>query len=137
MTTKEQVLITLPESPYKILDVPFHADAKVVLKAMRALFKKDPRKGGRIGSIAQKKLTDPKERIKLDAFCCEVNVPHVDLSELKKQLGSDNKEIYCHALENFNVFSDLSFPEEVPNNLDIEIDFGKIPYRSGYDTSRE
>jgi hypothetical protein len=137
MKTKEQVLITVPESPYKILDVPFYADAKMILKAMRALFKKDPRKGGRIGSIAQKKLTDPKERIKVDAFCCEVDVPHVDLSGLKKQLGSDNQELYCHALEHFIVFSDLSFPDEVPHNLDIEIDFGEIPYRSGYDTNRE
>jgi len=71
--------------------------------------------------------------MKADAFCCQVDLPHVDLSGLKEQLGSDSQNLYCRALENPLIFSDMHFSDHLNKNLKADVEFGEIPYRSGYD----
>ena len=59
----------------------------------------------------------------------EVDLPQVELTDLKKQLGEGIKEIYCHTLEDPIVFSDLHFHESPEKGLDDDIVFEEIPYR--------
>ena len=66
--------------------MPFNADDRVVQDSFRSFFRGNPNLGVKIGKSAQKKLIDPKERIKVDAFCCEVDLPNVDLLTLKEHL---------------------------------------------------
>lgn len=133
MNVTEQLLITFSDSPYTVLDAPYDSDVKIVNEALRSLFRKDPRNGGRIGPVAQKKLTNPKERIKVDACCCQVDLPQINLSVLEDKLSTNEQNLYCHVLENPIVLSDLFFPERLQCDFESKIDFGEISYRSGYD----
>ncbi len=137
MTENSKTIIALPESPYRILDVPFDADVKVINKAMRQLFRKDPRRGGQIGNRAQKKLTDPMERIKEDAFCCEVQRPQIDLNPLKKEAGRFIEDVYCFALEDPFLYSDLYFSDRLDRQVKLDVDPGEIPYREKYDRRKK
>lgn len=129
MSVMKKILISLPDSPYRILDAPFDADSRAVNAAMRVLFKKDPVMGGRQGNQAQKKLTDPRERVKTDAYCCEVEVSDLNLAGLAKHLETDSDDVYCRALQNPIILSDLFFSEEINLNVEIDLDFGELTYR--------
>ena len=132
MENSKQILITVPESPYKILNVDFEANGREIQKAFRVFFRKNPRKGNRIGKTASKKLTDPKERIKTDTFCCPADIPQVDLNPLKDELDSSYQGIYCQAVEDPVILSDLFFPEFLPEELSCDYPSFDIDYRSGY-----
>ena len=137
MTENNKMIIAPPDSPYRILSVPFEADVKEINKAMRRLFKKDPRRGGQIGNRAQKKLTDPMERIKEDAFCCEVERPQMDLNPLKKEAGRFLKDVYCFALEDPFLYSDLYFSDHLDLKVKLDVETEKIPYREKYDRRKK
>jgi hypothetical protein len=132
------MLVTLPESPYKVLDVAYDADSKTILSAMRALFRRDPQGSARKGNIAQRKLADPKERIKEDAFCCEAALPEVDLGALGEKLAQKDLMRYCHLLENPLLLSDAYFPDvsEVSALTDDNERETLIPYRSRFDRAK-
>ena len=132
MSEEKKILITLPKSPYKVLKVPFNADDRVVQDSFRSFFRGNPNLGVKIGKSAQKKLIDPKERIKVDAFCCEVDLPNVDLLTLKEHLKPKEEDIYCQALQNPVVLSDLYYSDNLPKGIVPQIDFGEIPYRNDY-----
>ncbi len=127
-------LLTLPDSPYKILDVDFNADSKSVNKAMRALFRRDPRNGAKLGNKAQKMLTDLNERLKVDAFCCEVKAPKIDFAALDVALDENGDHIFCPAFENLFSFSDAQAGKVINSGIDTNENFGEIPFRTEYVT---
>jgi len=136
MPNKKKALITTPDSPYQILEVPFNADTPTINKAQRVAFKKaikNPNIGRDAPGIAQRELTDPKKRIKVDAFCCEVRLPLVELKEVSEKLHNQPSTSHCHHLENPLVLSDIFFPDDLCKLIEIEIDFGVIPYRRNYE----
>ena len=132
MNNKKRFLVTLADSPYKILDADFNADSKEITKAMRALFRKDPRNGARLGNKAQKMLTDLGERIKVDAFCCEVEAPEIDFAGLGAAVGDNSDHIVCPAFINLFVFSDAQPGVGLSSGITVQEDCGTIPFRKEY-----
>ena len=134
MSDSPPILIAFPDSPYRVLGVAFDADAKAVNRAMRTLFRKDPRNGAAKGNRAQKQLTDPRQRIREDAFCVPADMPALDLRELADRLQAAPGTFRCRALEQPLLFSDLFFaPERLakpPNVKDLPV---RVPYRAAYD----
>lgn len=129
-----RTLIAPPESPYRVLDVAFDADARAINRAMRTLFRKDPRHGAVKGNRAQKQLTDPRERIREDALCVETDLPPLDLSAMGDQIREAAAADRCPPLDDFLLFSDLYFaPERLApplNGRDLPV---ALPYRKTCD----
>jgi hypothetical protein len=132
MDNAKQILITVPGSPYSVLGVDFDAKGRDIQAAFRAFFRQNPRQGNRIGKSASKKLTDPRERIKIDTFCCPVDIPQVDLNDLKERLESNHQGIYCQAVDDPVILSDLYFSDCLPENLSVDYAFEELEYRSDY-----
>ena len=136
MDRNTKIIITLPTSPYRILGVPFDAETKAINRAMRALMAKNPREGAQLGNRAQKKLTDPKERMKEDALCLEVDLPEMDFASLTARLAGEGAEAAIPALKDPSRFSDLAFPELLDSPLTFPEPLGPIPYRRNHDTRK-
>ncbi len=132
MNNKKMFLVTLADSPYKILNADFNADSKEITKAMRTLFRKDPRNGARIGNKAQKMLTDLGERIKVDAFCCEVETPEIDFAGIGSVVGQNSEYMACPAFNNLFVFSDAQPGVHLSSGITIKKDCPSIPFRQDY-----
>lgn len=132
METEDKILITVPESPYQILDAQFGADARRIQAAFRAFFKKNPRKGMKVGKKAQRQLIDPKERAKVDALCCLSERPDVDLNGAKSELTSHSDEGIFDAVKKPVKLSDLFFPEALDDKVPVDLDFPEIAYRKDY-----
>ncbi len=128
----KRLLIAPQQSPYRVLGTPFDIDAKDVNKAFRAFFRKNPKMAARAGKTAQKRLTDPKERIKADVFCVEVSIPQIDLTDLKDNLSPDEQFTCCPSLENKIVFSDLYCSNKLRKPLETDVVFEDLEYRSEY-----
>lgn len=122
-------LVTLPDSPYRILEVPFDADSKQVTKGMRTLLRKDPKHGAMKGSKAQKQLNDPQTRLVHDAFCQEVISPAASLAGMGEHLGGG--DIYCRALADPLLLSDIQFPGKPSAADEIDPDWNRITYQEG------
>lgn len=133
MADRSKILITVPESPYMILQLSFDADEREIQSAFRSFVRRRSRALGASGKSAHKKLIDPKERIKADAFCCQLDLPQVDLSDLRDHVTSGSCELYCHVLHEPAALADLSVKPGLPaDELQPELDFGEIPYRPDY-----
>jgi len=132
--TTSKILITLPESPYRILGVAFDADSRAINQAMRALFRKDPRNGAVKGNRAQKQLTDPRERIKEDALVLETDLPLVDLAPMETRIRETAEIDRCRPLEDLILFSDLHCAPErlIPRvqSRDLPV---SVPFRETHD----
>lgn len=133
MKKGKRTILTLPESPYRILDVPFDVDKKAVNKAMMAhmvKFKRDKAMMDK-GNKAQHRLTQPAQRMVEDAMCLEVDQPELDLAHLRGSIPEESNNVYCRLLENPAMLSDLGFPDNLRPNLEVD-ELGQAPYREGY-----
>ena len=132
MTIKDYLLVAPPDSPYKLLGADYDDDARAVQTAFRKFFKKNPRKGVKIGRNAQQKLTNAKERVKADALCCAVPAPKVGLTSLQPWLEDceTDMDMLASAVDNLTLLSDIFFPEQLSCDLPVSLDLGELEYRS-------
>jgi hypothetical protein len=130
----KKILLAMPDNPYRVLDVPFDADAKAVNTGLRTLFRKDPRRGGRIGNRAQKKLTDLTERVKEDVFCREVKAPVMDLDQVDRSITLRADDVFSLTLEDLTRLSDVYFMDLGGGNPVDSFDLPDMPYRQEFDT---
>jgi len=128
----DNLLITPPDSPYKILSADYDDDARAIQTAFRRFFSKNPKKGIKIGRNAQQKLTNSKERVKTDALCYRVPMPRISLTPLKSHLDvcETDIEMLSNAMNHLTLLSDLFFPEQLTCDFSVALDFGDIEYRS-------
>ena len=132
MKTTDTLVISPPDSPYKILGADYDADARAIQRAFRRFFIKNRKDGIRFGKNAQKTLTDAKERVKADALCCRVPMPRVSLKNLKPHMKEEKDDLgmLSEAIKHPEMLSDLSFPAQIESDLHVALDVGDIVYRS-------
>ncbi len=129
-------MIGLQENAYRVLDVPFDAERAQINLAMREVVRaagKNVRGRGRqatMANIAQRRLSDAKQRAREDVLCCEVRLPNLDLSVLRERLGSVSEDLHLPILKDPALLSDLYFPENLGIDMGVEED--EVPYREAY-----
>ena len=128
MAERKKAIITVPQSPYRILDVPFDADKKTINQAMRRHMVRNRRHAAE-GNKAQKRLTDTTQRVEEDALCYPVEQPELDVSHLGERLEFAIREIPRRFLDHLIVLSDIHFPENIEPYDQPDLNLGEIPFR--------
>jgi len=131
----DSILLTTPESPYKLLSVNMDASSREIQSAFRNFFRKNPKSGVKVGKNSQNKLLNLKERAKVDAFCIERPSPQINVSNMCQAMEKDATTDASIFLPDWIEFSDLNFCHNIKK---LEPDIGEIseiPYRKEFSFS--